>query len=65
MTIVQILTARLLKLDATPFERIFQFRAGARLPDSETEANELFGSYMLQIERVVEAVDELTMSDKL
>ena len=59
------LTARLLKLDATPFERIFQFRAGDSLPGSETEANELFGSYMLQIERVVEAVDELTMSDKL
>lgn len=59
------MTARLLKLDVTPFERIFQFRAGGDLPDSETEANELFGAYMLQIERVVEAVDELTMSDKL
>jgi hypothetical protein len=59
------LTAQLLKLDVTPFERIFQFRASDDLPGSETEANELFGSYMLQIERVVEAVDELTMSDKL
>ena len=59
------LTARLLKLDVTPFERIFQFRASDDLPGSETEANELFGAYMLQIERVVEAVDELTMSDKL
>jgi hypothetical protein len=59
------LTARLLKLDIAPFERIFQFRASDDLPGSETEANELFGSYMLQIERVVEAVDELTMSDKL
>ena len=59
------LTARLLKLDVTPFERIFQFRASDDLPGSETEANELFGSYMLQIERVVEAVDELTMSGKL
>jgi len=58
------LTARLLKLDVAPFERIFQFRVGDNLPGSETEANELFGSYMLQIERVVEAVDELTMSDK-
>lgn len=59
------LTARLLKLDVTPFERIFQFRADDNLPGSETEANELFGAYMLQIERVVEAVDELTMSGKV
>jgi predicted nucleotidyltransferase len=59
------MTARLLKLDVTPFEKIFQFRAGGDLPGSETEANELFGAYLLQIERVVEAVDELTMSDKL
>ena len=58
-------TARLLKLDVEPFEKIFQFRASDSLPGSETEANELFGAYMLQIERVVEAVDELTMSDKL
>ena len=59
-------TVQLLKLDATPFERIFDFRANDTLPGSENEANELFGSYLLQIEEVVEAVDELTlMSDKL
>ena len=52
-------TASLLKLDPAPFERIFQFRAGADLPSSEKEANDLFGSYMFQIEQVVEAVDEL------
>lgn len=52
-------TARLLNLDVTPFERIFEFRAGGRLPGSEKEANELFAAYMLQIEQVVEAVDEL------
>ena len=52
-------TARLLHLDATPFERIFEFRAGGSQPASETEANELFGAYMVQIEKVVEAVDEL------
>src|SRR5690349_19911343 len=34
-------TARLLKLDATPFERIFQFRAASAWPRSEKEANEL------------------------
>lgn len=52
-------TARLLKLDATPFERIFEFRAADRLPASEKEANELFAAYMFQIEQVVEAIDEL------
>ena len=52
-------TAKLLKLDPEPFERIFEFRASDNLPGSEGEANELFGAYMLQIEQVVEAVDEL------
>ena len=52
-------TARLLKLDPAPFEKIFEFRAGGTLPRSDKEANELFGAYMLQIEQVVEAVDEL------
>jgi len=52
-------TARLLDLDPAPFERIFEFRTSDRLPSSEKEANDLFGAYLLQIERVVEAVDEL------
>ncbi len=52
-------TAKLLNLDVKPFERIFEFRAGGNLPDSEKEANELFAAYMYQIEQVVEAVDEL------
>lgn len=52
-------TAHLLKLDVTPFERIFEFRVSGNLPGSEIEANELFGAYLLQIEQVVEAVDEL------
>lgn len=56
-------TAKLLKLDASPFERIFQFRAGGGLPSSETEANDLFGSYMFHIEHVVEAVDELNRNE--
>ena len=55
-------TVRLLNLDPEPFERIFGFRAGDALPVAETEANELFGRYMLQIEEVVENVDELTTS---
>jgi predicted nucleotidyltransferase len=52
-------TARLLKLDATSFERIFALRTDGNLPSSEKEANDLFASYMFQIEQVVEAVDEL------
>lgn len=52
-------TARLLKLDPVPFERIFEFRASDRRPASEKDANDLFGAYLFQIEQVVEAVDEL------
>jgi predicted nucleotidyltransferase len=55
-------TARLLQLDPTPFERIFEFRASDNLPGSEAEANEIFGAYLLQIEQVVEAVDELVQA---
>lgn len=53
-------TVRLLHLDSTPFERIFEFRTSDRLPSSEIEANDLFGAYLFQIEQVVEAVDQLT-----
>jgi predicted nucleotidyltransferase len=55
-------TASVLDLDPVPFERIFEFRAGDQLPASETEANELFAAYLLQIEQVVEAVDELVQA---
>ena len=56
-------TAKLLKLDPAPFERIFAFRSGGNLPSSEKETNDLFGSYMFHIEQVVEAVDELGNND--
>jgi hypothetical protein len=52
-------TVKLLKLDLAPFERIFEFRAGDHLPESEKEANDLCAGYMLQVEHVVEAIDEL------
>jgi predicted nucleotidyltransferase len=55
-------TAKLLRLDLTPFERIFEFRSGGNLPSSEKEANDLFGAYLIQIEQVAEAVDELGKS---
>lgn len=52
-------TVELLKLDPTPFERVFELRNDGNLPSSEAEANDLFAAYMFQIEQVVEAVDEL------
>src|SRR3989440_1105609 len=43
-------TAKLLKLDPAPFEKIFEFRASDKLPSSEKEAHEIFGAYLSQIE---------------
>ena len=50
---------RLLELDASPFERIFEIRARRSSSLTETEANETFAAYMTQIERVIEVVDRL------
>ena len=52
-------TVKLLGLDEEPFERIFELRATGALPLTDTEANDLFASYMTQIERVIEAVDRI------
>lgn len=52
-------TVRLLDLAPEPFERIFAMRANNETPATDQIANELFASYMSQIERVVEAVDEM------
>ena len=56
-------TALLLKLDLTPFERIFEFRTSNSLPQSEKEVNELFAQYIEQIEHVVEDIDMLANSN--
>jgi hypothetical protein len=56
-------TAMLLKLDPEPFERIFALRATGERPGTDEEANELFGAYLVQIERVVEAVDETKIAE--
>jgi predicted nucleotidyltransferase len=50
-------TARKLKLDSEPFERIFELRTSDDANMTEREANELFAAYMAQIERVIEVVD--------
>jgi hypothetical protein len=52
-------TARLLGLELSPFEQIFELRAGMKSTLTETEANSVFASYMGQIEHVIEAVDRI------
>jgi predicted nucleotidyltransferase len=52
-------TSRLLKLNSDPFERIFEFRATGNFPQTEKEANDIFGAYMDQVEQVIEVVDEM------
>ncbi len=52
-------TVKLLGLDAEPFEQIFALRASEDVLLTEVEANDLFASYMAQIERVIQAVDSL------
>ncbi len=52
-------TVSLLKLDGSPFERIFELRAKTKSTLTEAEANRVFAGYMAQIERVIEAVDRL------
>ena len=56
-------TAKRLGLDLKTFERIFELResAGRDLP-GEREADELFTSYLEQIERVIASVDRLEVS---
>jgi predicted nucleotidyltransferase len=52
-------TVRLLGLDGAVFERVFALREGAAGLPGEREADELFASYLAQVERVIEAVDRL------
>ncbi|MFN0278571.1 MAG: hypothetical protein ACKVRN_08215 [Pyrinomonadaceae bacterium] len=54
------LTAQRLKIDGTPFEKIFNIRENNFTPVlDETSANALFGEYMEQIENVIHAVDSI------
>src|SRR5262245_20561053 len=52
-------TVRLFNLDATPFERILTLHTDKDSTLTHDEANHLFGSYMAQIEKVIEAVDRI------
>jgi hypothetical protein len=51
--------AHLLGLDAAVFEHVFALRADPDQSLTEKEANDLFGAYMVQIERVIVDVDSL------
>lgn len=52
-------TARLLGLDGSPFEQIFELRSKTESTVTESEANSTFSAYIAQIERVIEAVDRI------
>ncbi|MDT7540481.1 MAG: hypothetical protein QOE33_385 [Acidobacteriota bacterium] len=52
-------TARRIGIDGAPFERIFALRESGNKSLSEREAHELFGAYLAEIEKVIEAVDGL------
>jgi hypothetical protein len=54
-------TARRLGIDAAPFERIFALRESNDSTLSERDAHQLFASYLAEIERVIEAVDQLSV----
>ena len=56
-------TVGLLGLDGRVFERVFALRDGAT-PPGEREADELFASYLTQVERVIDAVDRLDTSNE-
>lgn len=55
-------TVRVLGLDGTAFERIFELRGGQGGALTQAEADSLFSTYMEQIERVIEAVDRIEAS---
>jgi hypothetical protein len=57
------LTVQYLKIDGTPFEKIFNIRENNFDQElDETKANQLFADYMEQIENVIDAVDALNES---
>lgn len=52
-------TVRMLNLDSAPFERILKLHTDQGSALTAAEANSVFGSYMAQIEKVIEAVDRI------
>ena len=52
-------TVRLLGLDEAPFEKILELRNKTSTTMTTAEANNVFSGYMAQIERVIQAVDQV------
>lgn len=52
-------TANELGLDVAPFDRILELSGSPKAKLNEAEANELFGAYLTQLERVIDAVDQI------
>ena len=54
---------RLLNIEGSPFEKIFELRSDGKSSLTLNEASQVFASYMDQIERVIEIVDQLERGD--
>jgi hypothetical protein len=52
-------TVNLLDLDAAPFETILKLHTNKASTLTDDEAGSLFGSYLVQVEKVIEAVDRI------
>ena len=52
-------TANELGLDVSPFERILELSNSPRTKLKDAETNEIFGAYLIQLERVIDAVDQI------
>ena len=56
-------TVKHLKINGEPFEKIFDIRKNSAFNKlDEISANHLFSDYMEQVERVIDAVDDIRKS---
>jgi hypothetical protein len=54
------LASKHLEINSAPFDKIFDIRENVvKVKYDEKSANELFGEYLDQIEKVIEAVDNI------
>ena len=52
-------TANMLGLDVAPFDRILELSDSPRTKFNDAQANEIFDAYLTQLERVIDAVDQI------
>ena len=52
-------TARVLGLDISPFDRIFELTLQKKMSLTKSDAENLFGNYLAEIQRVIDAVDQI------